>query len=279
MNLLKKRTDALRTNEDLPFGKDLSFAASEAYRLLRTSLLFSMANSERRCRIIGITSANAGEGKSTTALNLAYMLAEAHKKVILIEADMRLPTISKRLGLNPTPGLSNILVGLAGENPLQASGIEERLKVISAGDIPPNPSELLGSERMKTLLDALAQNVDFIVIDLPPINEVADALVVSQFVDGIVMVVRQNYAQRSALSSAMRQLDHANAKVLGFVMTVSGTHSKGKYKGKYKKHYYYDREIQSLESQESKPAEKDAPEKEPEQKTEKPQTGAPEEKK
>ena len=229
--------DRLRADDNTPFGKDLNFAASEAYRLLRTSLLFSLPSDERRCRIVGITSANAGEGKSTTSLNLSYMLAEAHKKVILIEADMRLPAVSKRLGLNPTPGLSNILVGLGGDNLLQSSGIEERLKVISSGDIPPNPSELLGSDKMKALLDALAQNVDFVVIDLPPINEVADALVVSQFVDGIVMVVRQNYAHRSQLSSAMRQLDHAGAKVLGFVMTASTSGSKGKYKGKYKKYY------------------------------------------
>ncbi len=278
MNLLNKRNDASRMTEDLPFGKDLSFAASEAYRLLRTSLLFSLPNAEKRCRVVGITSANAGEGKSTTALNLAYMLAEAHKKVILIEADMRLPTISKRLGLNPTPGLSNILVGLAGENPLQSSGIEERLKVISAGDIPPNPSELLGSDRMKTLLDALSQNVDFIVLDLPPINEVADALVVSQFVDGIVMVVRQNYAKRSAVSFAMRQLEHANAKVLGFVMTSSGSHGKGKYKGKYKKYGYYERKAEGgeAEDKESKPSEKAASEKAPAQADEKKQAGVPE---
>ena len=249
----QKPADQSRLNESAPFGKDLSFAASEAYRLLRTSLFFSLPNNDRRCRIIGITSANAGEGKSTTALNLSYMLAESHKKVILIEADMRLPTVSKRLGLNPTPGLSNILVGLGGDNLLQPSGIEERLKIISAGDIPPNPSELLGSDKMKALLDALAQNVDFVVIDLPPINEVADALVVSQYVDGMVMVVRQNYAHRSQLSSAMRQLEHAGAKVLGFVMTASTAQSKGKYKGKYKKYYDTDK---SAEKPADKPAEK-----------------------
>ena len=106
---------------------------------------------------------------------------------------------------------------------------------------------------MKALLDALAQNVDFVVIDLPPINEVADALVVSQYVDGMVMVVRQNYAHRSQLSSAMRQLEHAGAKVLGFVMTASTTQSKGKYKGKYKKYYDTDK---SAEKPADKPAEK-----------------------
>ena len=237
----KKKSPELERNDDtVRFGKDLTFAASEAFRLMRTSLIFSLPTTDRKCRVVGITSANAGEGKSTTALNLAYMLAEAHHQTLLIEADMRLPTISKRLGINPTPGLSNVLVGLGGKSAVQPSGIEERLRVIASGDIPPNPSELLGSVNMKKLIDALSSTVDFIVIDLPPINEVADALIVSQYVDGIVMVVRQNYASRRGLADAMRQLEHVNAKVLGFVMTASMTGIKGGYKKyKYKKYGKY----------------------------------------
>ncbi|MBR3424178.1 MAG: CpsD/CapB family tyrosine-protein kinase [Clostridia bacterium] len=228
----------LSSDEHAVFGKNLGFAASEAYRLLRTNLMFSLpTDSEHRCRVIGLTSANAGEGKSTTALNLAYMLAEAHQQTILVEADMRLPTISKRLGLKQSPGLSNVLVGLTSKVIAQPSGIEDFLKVISSGDIPPNPSELLGSSKMKTLIDVLSKNADFIVIDLPPINEVADALVVSQFVDGMLMIVRQGYASRHAVIEAMKQLEHANAKVLGFVVTGSENFVKGKYK--YKKYGKY----------------------------------------
>ena len=233
----KKLRDSSNTQETVLFGKDLPFAASEAYRLMRTSLIFSLPGNERKCKVIGITSANAGEGKSTTALNLAYMLAEAHNQTLLIEADMRLPTISKRLGLNRSPGLSNVLVGIGGKDAVQPSGIEERLRVIAAGDIPPNPSELLGSVNMKKLIEALSTTVNFIVLDLPPINEVSDALVVSQYTDGVVMVVRQNYASRRAVGDAMRQLEHVNAKVLGFVMTASTTGIKGPYKKyKYKKY-------------------------------------------
>lgn len=234
------------------FGKNLGFAASEAYRLLRTNLLFSLpTDTGHRCRVIGLTSAGAGEGKSTTALNLAYMLAEAHQQTILIEGDMRLPTISKRLGLKRSPGLSNVLVGMTSKVIAQPSGIEEYLKIISSGDIPPNPSELLGSTKMKTLIDVLSENADFIVIDLPPINEVADALIVSQFVDGMLMIVRQGYASRHAVIDAMKQLEHANAKVLGFVVTGSENFVKGKYKykkygkfgkyGKYGKYAYHRR--------------------------------------
>lgn len=231
--------DQMNSGHEARFGKELNFAASEAYRLMRTSLIFSLpSSSDHRAHVIGITSANAGEGKSTSALNLAYMLAEAQHQTVLIEADMRLPTITKRLGLSRSPGLSNFLVGLGGKNVVQPSGVEDRLRVISSGDIPPNPSELLGSENMKKLLEALSTTVDYIVLDLPPINEVSDALVVSQFTDGIVMVVRQDYARRRDVSDAIRQLEHANANVLGFVMTSCTNGVGGKYK-KYKKYSKY----------------------------------------
>ncbi len=240
-NDVQKTTVVHSSSFDEDIGPNLSFAAAEAYKLLRTSLMFSLPGDGERCRIVGVTSANAGEGKSTTALNLSYMLAEADQRVVLIEADMRLPSITKRLGISKSPGLSNVLAGLGGKKVVQHSGLSERLKVISSGDIPPNPSELLGSENMKTMLDLIAQNADFIILDLPPIGEVSDALVVSRFTDGMLMVVRENYANRRALSSAMLNLENVNAKVLGFVVTDSDSFNKGKYKykKKYKNKYGY----------------------------------------
>ena len=107
--------------------------------------------------------------------------------------------------------------------------------MIPAGDIPPNPSELLGSQQMQNVLSELSPLVDFIVFDLPPLNEVSDALVVSRFVDGMVMVVRQNYATRRSVNEAVRQLQLANAKILGYVLTCSDVKKKG-----YKKKYYSD---------------------------------------
>ena len=240
----KKAKDAL-SRLDTPFGPDLSFAASEAYRLLRTNLMFALPD-ERKCRIIGITSSLAGEGKSTTALNLAYMLAEADKKVLLIESDMRLPTISRRLGVEPKPGLSNMLAGMSGgSNVIKPSGVEENLTIVPAGDIPPNPSELLGSEQMKAALDVFSEINDFIIMDLPPITEVSDALVASRLVDGMIMVVRQGYSNRRSLAEAMRQLELSGTKILGFVMTGASTQNKFGYKksygyykyGKYRKSY------------------------------------------
>lgn len=225
----------MQSEEKAAYGKDLSFAAAEAYRLLRTNVLFALPD-EKKCRIIGITSASSGEGKSTTALNLAYMLAEAGERVLLIEGDMRLPTISARLNLRYSPGLSNVLVGLCEvEDVVQESGFHEGLQVISSGDIPPNPSELLGMKKIQELMACLSAQYDFIVIDLPPVTEVSDPLIASKLTDGMIVVVRQSYAKRRALADAMQQLRYADAKVLGFVLARAGTSPGKKYYKRYKR--------------------------------------------
>lgn len=222
-------TASVPDGEKAAFGKDLSFAAAEAYRLLRTNILFALPD-EKRCRVAGVTSASSGEGKSTTALNLAYMLAEAGERTLLLEGDMRLPTIAARLGLRRAPGLSNVLAGFSeAQEVLQESGLHERLWFISAGDIPPNPSELLGMSGIRDLLAALEKDYDFIVIDLPPVMEVSDPLVASRLTDGMIMVVRQSYSSRRAVASAMQQLHYAGAKVLGFVLSCAGAGQGGEY--------------------------------------------------
>lgn len=231
----RKKHQAAPIPADL-FGKKLSFAAAEAYKLLRTNLLFALPD-EQKCRVVGVTSALSGEGKSTTSLNLAHVLAESGRKILLMETDMRLPTISKRLGLTKQEGLSNLLAGLCGEQEvLQPSGLQERLWIVGAGDTPPNPSELLGSGRMREAINSFSQAFDFIILDLPPVNEVSDALVVSRLTHGMIMVVRQGYATRSSVADAMRQLGNVDAKVLGFVMTHTDGQG-GKYKSYYKGKY------------------------------------------
>lgn len=228
------KEERLQNAEKPVYGKELNFAAAEAYKLLRTNILFALPD-RQNCRIIGVTSASSGEGKTTTVVNLSYMLAEAGERVLLVEGDMRLPAISKRLNLQPSPGLSNILAGLNGvREVLQDSGLHSRLQVICSGDIPPNPSELLGADSMKTLLEFLSEEYDFIVFDLPPVTEVADTLVASRLTDGMIVVVRQNYANRRALADTMRQLNYVDAKVLGFVMTCA---SMGKGRKKYYNRY------------------------------------------
>jgi capsular exopolysaccharide synthesis family protein len=220
---------------------NLSFAAAEAYKLLRANLQFTLP--KEGCHIIGMTSSLRGEGKSTTAINLAYTLAQAGKRVLLIDADMRLPSVGSRLSLEQTPGLSNLLANLcAPEEALRQTKYFTNWYVMPSGDIPPNPSELLGSERMEELLDSFSQNFDFIILDLPPVGIVSDALAVSTLTDGLLVVVRQNYSNRNALGDCMYQIERFNVKFLGFVMTgVAGGEGAYKRYGRYSKYGKYDR--------------------------------------
>ena len=224
----------------------LSFAAAEAYKLLRTNLRFSMP--EKDCHIVGVTSSVRGEGKSTTAVNLAYTLAQSGKRVLLIDADMRLPSVSGKLDIPGKPGLSNLLAGLSEEKDCMIpSGYLENWVILPAGDIPPNPSELLGSERMHALLERYEKYFDYVVLDLPPLGVVTDALAISEWSDGLIMVVRQNYTERRALNDCMYQIKKIGSKFLGFVMTDAAV-GEGSYKhyskygkyGKYGKKYGYD---------------------------------------
>jgi capsular exopolysaccharide synthesis family protein len=225
-------------------GGNISFAAAEAYKLLRTKLQFSFAD-EGDCRVIGISSALSGEGKSLTAVNLAYTLSQLDKKVLLVDCDMRRPTLAEKLGLLKQPGLSSYLTRQSYLNDLiQVCTLKENKKafhVISAGQTPPNPIELLSSERMKKALVAMREAYDYVILDLPPVGEVSDAMAVTKQTDGILLVVRQNYCNRSVLAEAVRQFDFINTKTLGVVFNCTSEHS-GKYgKGYYKRYYkrYY----------------------------------------
>ena len=207
-------------------GENLSFAAAEAYKLLRTNLGFSLSDNSG-CKVIGVTSAMKGEGKSTTSINMAYTMAQNGGRVLLMEADLRLPTVAKRLGLKQKPGITNLLVGqVPGNDILQRTNLISNLWVAAAGDIPPNPAELLGSANMKTTIQTMADAFDVIIVDLPPITAVTDAVLVSKIVDGMVIVVRQNYCDRDSLEEVVRQLRFADAKILGFVMTGADNQKK-----------------------------------------------------
>lgn len=196
----------------------LNFASQEAYKLLRTNLMFSTCD-EEKCKIIGLTSALRGEGKSTTAINLSYVLAEANKKTLLIEADMRLPRIQRLLQFQETVGLSNVLAGVNKlEEAIRRGVFWDTLSILPSGEIPPNPSELLSSMKMKHILSTLAEDYDYIIIDLPPITAVSDGLAISTLLSGMIVVVRPDYCDRHALADAMRQMEFLNVKILGFVM-------------------------------------------------------------
>ena len=219
----------------------LGFTAAESYKLLRTNLLFAIPGN-KKCKVIGVTSSTRSEGKSTTSINLSYTLADAGKKVLLIDADMRLPSVAKKMGLKGTPGLSNILVGMGSEQiPIFKTGVLDNWFWLPAGDIPPNPSELIGSQYMRELIEALSESFDVIVLDLPPIVPISDALAVSPYLDGMLIVVREDYTAKKDLNYTIRQLKISGAKILGFVMTYAKEDKKtyGKLsKGSASKYYY-----------------------------------------
>ena len=237
----KKKTQAPRSNENSMsiIGSKLNFEGREAYNLLRTNLMFATKRNDRNARVIGITSSVHGEGKSLTVINLAYSIAESGRKVILVECDLRLPTLRKKLNLPKSTGVSNILAGINNEKaPLHRDVLIKGLDFLPAGDIPPNPSELLGSKAFSSLIDMMADNYDVILLDLPPIGKVSDALVVSRCTDGLVIVVRNDYTNASDLEYTLRQCELVDAKVLGFVYNGSGVKSK-KYKYGYGNKYAY----------------------------------------
>ena len=230
-----KRKTVLSLEESRKYlGSGLNFASAEAYKLLRTNLGFSLPVDEGQCRVIGVTSSVTGEAKSTTAINLAYTLAQTSKQVLLLEADLRLPTVAKRLKLKQAPGVSNLLVGqCAGNDVLQESGLIPNMWVATAGNVPPNPAELVGSKRMATAIKAFSKVFDVIVVDLPPVNVVTDALLLNEATDGMIHVVRQGYCDKAALEEAVSQQRFAGTKILGFVMTDADTQEKSYYKKQY----------------------------------------------
>ena len=222
-------------------GGRISFAAAEAYKLLRTKLQFSFAD-EAQCRIIGLSSALRGEGKSLTSVNLSYSLSQLGKRVLLIDCDMRRPSVADKLPINKTPGLSDFLTGQDQvENLIQFSGMEEVFHVISSGVTPPNPMELLSSARMENMLADLRDSYDYIILDLPPVGEVGDALAASKLTDGMLVVVRQNYCDRIALNTTVRQFEFVDAKILGVIFNCTnedgGSYGRKYYRGKYGKKY------------------------------------------
>ena len=217
-------------NQETRFGTNMSFAASEAYKLLRTNITFSFPAEGRSCHVIGVTSTVSSEGKSMTACNLAYSLAEAGKKTLLIDGDLRLPTVATKLELPPSPGLSNLLISDKDHRTvIRPCAAMEGMEVLCAGDITPNPSELLGSARMAQLLEALSKTYEYIIIDLPPVTVVTDALVMAKLLHGVVMVVRNGVVEQRALADAMRQLDLVGLRVLGFVYNGSRQDSGKRY--------------------------------------------------
>lgn len=216
------------------------FFTREAYKTLRTNVSFSLPG-EEGCKVIMVTSAMQGEGKSITAVNLAISYAMTDCRVLVVDCDLRRPKLARLLQMNSKVGLSNLIMNpKLKEEAVLASKISG-LDVLLSGDIPPNPSELLGSARMQRLIGELRSSYDYIILDSPPVNMVTDAVVLAPESDGVLFLVRANHSDRGAVIHAVEQLEYAKAKVLGFVLNgvdMEKTHY-GYKKYRYKRYARY----------------------------------------
>ena len=228
---------------------------AESYRALRTSLLLS--NLGAPPKVIMVTSALPQEGKTTTSINCAVVLAQKGIRVLLIDADLRRPSIHKTLGMGPRSGLSNVLTGSATlEHAITRSSILPNLDVLPAGTPPPNPAELLASTNMRDVLEQLRARYDHIVVDTPPTLSVTDAVVLSPRADAIVLVIRSGQTTKQALRRARDILTQVNAKVSGVLLNAVDLSSPDyyyyyEYQGKYARYYRDDASHDDHDSEET----------------------------
>jgi capsular exopolysaccharide synthesis family protein len=239
-----QRTAAVRLQEERKFllSSRSDFYVREAYKILRTNVSFALTG-EEKSKVIVVTSSLQSEGKSITAANLAISYAMTDRKVLLVDCDMRRPKLARLMNTNSKVGLSNLLMDPSLKEEAILSTSVSGLDVLLAGDIPPNPSELLSSPRMQRLIAELREQYDFVILDSPPINMVTDAVVIAPQSDGVLFLVRANHSERGAVIHAVEQLEYAKAKILGFVLNgveMENTHyGYGKYR--YKRYARYSR--------------------------------------
>ncbi len=236
--LLEYLDDTIKTPEDISrvsdvpivgyiteFGKDNKdgsivaknprSAISEAFRSLRTDLEFSSV--DKPLRTILVTSPSIAAGKTTIAVNLATVMAQGGKKVVLVEADLRKPSIHRFLGISNTKGISDVFRGSLDIYNATVNWEDGNFFAITSGDLPPNPAELLGSKRMDQILEGLERVADIVIVDGPPFL-VTDAAILASKVDGVLLVIRHGRTRRQEVAAAMKQLKRSDARVLGAVM-------------------------------------------------------------
>lgn len=223
-------------------GEETPFAIKESFKSLRTNLMYTAKN--EKCPVFVVTSANAHAGKSVVISNTAISYAMLGKKVLLLDGDMRRPVIHRIFGkIDNTNGLSGLLTennesGDAFKNYIVSSSVEN-LDLIPAGHVPPNPTELLASNKIRNVLEEAKKTYDYIFLDLPPIGEVADAGVLSDCATGYIFVIRAGDTDSRAVEASLEKLSRVNARISGFVLNDIDPKSEGKYGYKYKNKYRY----------------------------------------
>ncbi len=233
MNNTVKKAESVAANE----RRKLSFGATEAYKTIRTNIVFMLSQAEKKSFVI--SSLSEAEGKSTTCVNVARAFAEMGSRVLLIDSDLRKPTVHKKMRISNTKGLSSILVGFcSADDAIQK--VSKNLDVITAGPIPPNQSELLCSAAMQVLIKGLEARYDYVIFDTPPFGIVSDAMLLAQRTAGVIMVVRAGSTNIEHVKRANTLAETAGTKILGVVMNaVSNKNRKYNYYKKKKYGYKY----------------------------------------
>lgn len=209
-----------RTSADflLATGPDVPFNYVESFKSLRTNLNFIAAT--EKLNTILLTSAIPGEGKSNTAINLAIALAEDNKSVVVVDCDLRKPSLNRYLKLgNNFRGVTDILTGNATIEDALIQFEDLKIHVLVAGAVPPNPSEMLSSEPMETLIQDLREAFDYVLLDTPPVSVVTDAAILGRFADGAILCVRSNFAPKETVELAKERLTSVGVRILGVVLT------------------------------------------------------------
>lgn len=238
MDLFHKKPGSVSDSEVAVQNKKIPFAVVESYKAIRTNLSFLLANAKNN--VVLITSPNSGEGKSTTAVNMAIAFSQLGERVLLIDADMRKATLHKKLKTENGDGLSNVLAGMANVSDCLKQ-ISDNLYFLSSGRIPPNPSELLGSPEFEQLLSTVSPAYGCVILDTPPMNVVSDALVAAPHTAGIVLVVRDRQTPNDDIKRIIDSAEFADIKILGAVINGikqsagTGYRSGSRY---YKNRYY-----------------------------------------
>lgn len=207
------------------------FAVQEAYKALRTNVMFSLPGNG--CKCIGVTSPSPGDGKSTTSANLAISLAQIGKRVLLVDCDMRLPTVAASFRIAPVPGMSDFLVGQSKIEECVRHSEATGISIMPAGNIPPDPTGLLEARQIEHLFVAFRKIYDYVIVDLPPVTSVPDAAILSRYMDGYLLAVRQKQTRHRDVVQMLKQLNIAKSKLLGFV-TIGGESGKKYYSYKRK---------------------------------------------
>ncbi len=241
---LQRREQATNNRIAKILSKDTPFTIAEAYKTARTNIIFTLAGKDD-CKKVIFTSAEPGEGKTTTVLNMAIVFAQTGAKVLIIDGDLRKPRLHRYLHFDKKNGLSDLLIGTIKLEEAIRHDDKHNFDCIPAGQIPPNPVELLSSPAMSNLLDTVSENYDYIFIDSPPVTVVADATSMTHMVDGYIVVVRHNYTIHELLDKTRSTLLFAEGKILGYIMNdikpLGGLSYKqyGAYSSKYSYHYRY----------------------------------------